>query len=126
MADGWRKLRTLAEGDIDRIVPGHDPIDISFSQGAQLPPAVGHLRNIGNYGKRTVLQHVGEIVGGIGRQHQPPQLRPHAHGLEPACMAADVMHGNTRNDLAVPVVEYDLTGVNHPHGSYDVVRLVCV
>lgn len=26
MADGWRKLRTLAEGDIDRIVPGHDPL----------------------------------------------------------------------------------------------------
>ncbi len=26
MADGWRKLRTLAGGDIERIVPGHDPL----------------------------------------------------------------------------------------------------
>ncbi len=26
MADGWRKLRELARGDVERIIPGHDPL----------------------------------------------------------------------------------------------------
>ena len=62
-------------------------------------------------------------VRGVGRQHHRTAPGLHAHALQPLRVAADMVDGDPRHDLALAVVKGDPVGKDLAHHRDDVLNL---
>ena len=81
----------------------------------ELVVAVEHVGDVDGDGEHLARLEILVEVRAVGGEHQRTRRRHHAHALQAAAVAAKLVHGDARGDLAVPVMEHHPARVDVAH-----------
>ena len=81
--------------------------DLTVGQALNLPKGIKHSGNIHGGNERAIRAEILVIVARIGREHNVPPLRVHAHDLQPGRMSGGEMECDARGDLPVSLIEFE-------------------